>query len=115
MISRLRQILTISLLLLFSLENVANAAFDAKPEKYSSSEQVSAHKENLTLFSWILEENENEERDDDKVHRPLADALVTSIIFFEHRQTSEINFRVAPHPFLADNHQLLRLICRLRI
>src|SRR4051794_17407532 len=69
MIIRLRQILTIFLLLLFSLENVANAAIDnACRENFSASHNISAQKESITIFTWIIEQNENEERDDDKAH-----------------------------------------------
>ena len=64
MILRLRPVLTILLLLLFSLENVANGAMDVCSEKNQTRHHFSAQKENLTLFSYLIEENESEERDE---------------------------------------------------
>src|SRR5882724_1944614 len=81
MIIRLRQFLTIFLLLLFSLENVANASiYNAGRENFSVSHNVSTQKESLAIFTWIIEQNENEERDDDKTHGLAAEFAPVSLL-----------------------------------
>ncbi len=115
MISKLRQILIISLLLLFSLENVANVAIDVSLDKYSTKDLLTADKENHTALSWILEEKENEERNDDKVHHGPANLAFTSQFASFFPKISKSSLKTFPSPGSAGNQQLLKLIGRLRI
>jgi hypothetical protein len=116
MIIRLRQILTVFLLLLFSLENVANAAIDNTcRENFSANQNLSAQKESVTIFMWIIEQNENEERDDDKTHGVIADFTLVPL-----SNTTLSNFFAAGfHPVISnsshDSAYILKLVCKLSI
>ena len=114
MISRLRQILTILLLLSFSLENVLLASLDTDPEKYSTYDQVSSQKEYPPLFSWILEENENEERND-KAHGAPGDVSHFSFTFFNLHSIANLSIPPLNTSLPAGSQQILKLIGRLRI
>ena len=114
MINRLRQILTILLLLFFSLENVLLASSDTDPEKYSAYDQVSSQKEYPPLFSWILEENESEERND-KAHGPPGPVSHFSFTFFNLHSIANVLIRPLDSSLPAGNQQILKLIGRLRI
>ncbi|NOT74325.1 MAG: hypothetical protein HOP08_05300 [Cyclobacteriaceae bacterium] len=114
MISRLRRILTISLLLLFSLENVANAVITTTFEKYSPSEQVSTKKENVTFFSVLIEENENEEKSD-KSHAYLSEIPSISSSYSRFVQLNKITPQAFLSPISANGHRILMLTGRLRI
>lgn len=114
MISRLRQISTILLLLFFSLENVLLASSDTDPEKYSTCDQVSSQKEYPPLFSWILEENENEERND-KAHGVPGDVSHFSFTFFNLHSIAKLSIRPLNTSLPAGSQQILKLIGRLRI
>lgn len=115
MILRLRPVLTILLLLLFSLENVANGAMDVCSEKNQNLHHLSAQKENLTLFSFIIEENESEERTDDKANGHtlhLGSTRHTSLICSSIFKAGHL---LPWHSRVPNNQQLLKLICRLSI
>ena len=75
MIRKLRQVLAVTVLLLFSWENVVLAVSDVNPEKFSAYDQVSSLRGPGNIFSWILEENENEEHGDHKAHGTGAEML----------------------------------------
>ena len=114
MILRIRQILTILLLIFFSLENVVPACTDSEPEKYSTKDQVSSHKEYRTIFSWILEETESEERNDNKAHGAL-DVAHSSITPFTYHLISKVSLRPINSSVHGGSQQILKLIGRLRI
>jgi|GEM_PF-4660684 len=114
MILRLRQILAISLLLFFSLENVLAVSTDTDPEKYSIEDQVSSQKEYPPLFSWILEENESEERID-KAHGAPGDVSHLSLTRFNHYPIANVSLRSFDSSLPAGSQQILKLIGRLRI
>ena len=107
--------MTILLLLLFSLENVANGAMDVCSEKNPTRHHLSAQKENLTLFSYLIEENESEERNDEK-----ADGHTLHLESTRHTSLICSSIFKAGHllPWqssVPNNQQLLRLICRLSL
>ena len=114
MILRLRQILTISLLLFFSVENVLPVSTDTDPEQYSTYDQVSSQKEYPALFSWILEENENEERID-KAHGASGDVSHPSSKLFNCHTIDNISLRPLEPLLPVRSLQILKLIGRLRI
>ncbi len=114
MILRLRQILTISLLLFFSVENVLPVSTDTDPEQYSTYDQVSSQKEYPALFSWILEENESEERID-KAHGASGDVSHPSFAFFNHHPIANVSLRLLASSLPVGRQQILKLIGRLRI
>ena len=112
MILRLRPVLTILLLLLFSLENVTYASMDAGREKYSDNHHFSTHKETPVQLSFIIEESENEERNDDKVpnhHAPTVHPLLVC------HPVSKTGHKQPGYSLLTDNQHILKLICRLSI
>ncbi len=114
MINRLRQISTILLLLFFSLENVLLASPDTDPEKYSAYDQVSSQKEYPALFSWILEENESEERHD-KAHGTPGHVSHFSFTFFNLHSIANERIRPLDASLPAGSQQILKLIGLLRI
>jgi hypothetical protein len=117
MITRLRQFLTITLLVLFSLESVGNA-FDAdiSSEEFSSTRHFSQQKKNLALLTWIIEQNENEERsDDDKVHQG-SDTLLDKPSDTSFSQSLFlVGFRPVISSCVRGRGFILRLVCRLSI
>ena len=115
MILRLRPVLTILLLLVFSLENVANGAMDVCSEKNQTRHHLSAQKENLTLFSYLIEENESEERNEDKANGhslPPESTRNTLLVCYSMFEGGHL---LPWHSRVPNNQQLLKLICRLSI
>ena len=112
---RLRQVLAFIVLLLFSLESLANISQDAITQNLTSGQTISHAKEGFALFSFITEENENEERDDDKAHGlPLnLGTVLPSCTFSKH--ASKINFASPSLSVPLGHQQVLTLICRLLI
>jgi hypothetical protein len=116
MISRLRQVLTVILLLLFSLENFANALVDdTSGEEFSVNHHLSTRKDNVTIFTWIIEQNENEEKSDDKAHGIAADLVPVSRFHTHHPDSSGEDLSPIGPSLVHDSHYILTLICRLTI
>lgn len=115
MILRLRPVLTILLLLLFSLENVTYASMDPGREKYSDNHHFSRQKEKPVLLSFIIEENENEERNDDKVHGSATHNAPTVHPLLVYHSISKTGHKQPGYSLLAGNQHILKLICRLSI
>ena len=113
MIRKLRQVLAVTVLLLFSWENVVLAVSDVNPEKFSAYDQVSSLRGPGNIFSWILEENENEEHGDHKAHGTGAEMLQTSLTLFTNRSNSKSSLH--QHKSLVVARRNLDLIRSLRI
>lgn len=113
--SRFQQILTIFLLLLFPLENVANAAIESCAGGYSEVTTWSTDKDSFNFLSWILEENESEEKDDDKVfHGSPAPAFLHSYTPVSYLASKAHSPGFESPVSMAGQHKL-KLICRLTL
>ena len=114
-IQRLRQVSTISILLFFSAENLVPCAINAGPEKYSVQDQYSPQKEHTTIFSWILEENESETRNDTKAYGLQTFDAYVIILFPSAILISKLKLPRVDFMLSFDSHQILSLISLLRI
>jgi hypothetical protein len=112
MIKRLRQAVTFALLVFFAVENMLPAAIDSHAENFSIVDRVSTPTDHCNVFSWVLEENETEERDDQKTHSDQVAFVATSVI---HAQASKAFLSLPLKSVLRCSQKLLRLIHLLRI
>jgi hypothetical protein len=108
---RLQQAVTLSLLIFFMVENMLPAFIDAHADKFSTFYRVSTPTEHCNVFSWILEENETEERDD---HRTYSDQIICFVTSFTLRGFEPVR-NLPPESILSGSQKLLKLIHLLRI
>src|SRR5262245_22554876 len=110
--NRVRQILTLIFLLLFSLENLAAVIVPADAGKIISGCKIEVEKEKLGVTSFLFEGNE--ETDDDKVHG-LAILLPANYPYSSVHFFSKINRDFRRSFDSRQRQQVLQLICRLSI